>query len=45
MPDAALELLCLAPNRENEFELFWEEVLEDGLLKNPFRTSSYIPDC
>lgn len=41
LPDVALELLRLAL-KENKFELFWKEVLEGGLLKNPSWTTSYM---
>lgn len=41
LPDVALDLLRLAL-KENKFELFWKVVLEEGLLKNPSWTSSYM---
>lgn len=41
LPDVALELLRLAL-KENKFELFWKEVLEGGLLKNPSWTTRCV---
>ncbi|XP_055453247.1 myb-binding protein 1A [Psammomys obesus] len=41
LPDVALDLLRLAL-KENKFTVFWKEVLEEGLLKKPCWTSSYM---
>ncbi|EDL12682.1 myb-binding protein 1A [Mus musculus] len=41
LPNVALDLLRLAL-KESRFELFWKKVLEEGLLKNPSWTSSYM---
>lgn len=41
LPDVALNLLRLAL-KENTFERFWKEVLEEGLLKKPSFTSSFL---
>lgn len=41
LPDVALNLLRLAL-KENKFERFWKEVLEEGLLKKPSFTSRCV---
>ncbi|XP_021069391.1 myb-binding protein 1A [Mus pahari] len=41
LPNVALDLLRLAL-KENKLELFWKKVLEEGLLKTPSWTSSYM---
>ena len=41
LPAVALDLLRLAL-KENKFELFWKVVLEERLLKNPYRTSRCV---
>jgi DNA polymerase phi len=42
LPDVALDLLRLAALKESKFELFWKEILDERLLKNPSWTSSYM---
>ncbi|XP_059127112.1 myb-binding protein 1A isoform X1 [Peromyscus eremicus] len=41
LPDVALDLLRLAL-KENKFTLFWKEILEQGLLKKPCWSTSYM---
>ncbi|KAL1779119.1 myb-binding protein 1A [Sigmodon hispidus] len=41
LPDVALNLLRLAL-KENKFTLFWKEILEEGLLKKPNWSTSFM---